>query len=146
MKLHQLSLFLENKPGQLTDPCRLLAREGINIRTLALADTERFGILRMIVSDWQRASIVLQEAGYVASATEVVAVEVADRPGGLAAVLEVLENSAINIEYMYAFTFGRQDRAVLIFRFDKPDEAIALLQRAGINVVGSVEVYNRIEA
>ena len=146
MKLHQLSLFLENKPGQLTDPCRLLAREGINIRTLALADTERFGILRMIVSDWQRASIVLQEAGYVASATEVVAVEVADRPGGLAEVLEVLENSAINIEYMYAFTFGRQDRAVLIFRFDKPDEAIALLQRAGINVVGSVEVYNRIEA
>ncbi len=146
MKLHQLSLFLENKPGQLTEPCRLLAREGINIRTLALADTERFGILRMIVSDWQKAAAVLKEAGYVASATEVVAVEVADRPGGLAEILEALENSSVNIEYMYAFTFGRSDRAVLIFRFDKPDEAIARLQSAGINVVGSVEVYNRIEA
>ena len=146
MKLHQLSLFLENKPGQLTEPCRLLAREGINIRTLALADTERFGILRMIVSDWQKAAAVLQEAGYVANATEVVAVEVADRPGGLAEILEVLENSQVNIEYMYAFTFGRCDKAVLIFRFDKPDEAIARLQAAGINVVGSVEVYNRIEA
>ncbi len=145
MKLHQLSLFLENKPGQLIEPCRLLAREGINIRTLALADTERFGILRLIVSDWQRAADVLQQAGYVASATEVVAVEVSDRPGGLAAVLEAMENSPVNIEYMYAFTFGRSDRAVLIFRFDRPDEAITRLQAAGINVVDSVEVYNRIE-
>ncbi len=146
MKIHQLSLFLENKPGQLTEPCQLLAREGINIRTLALADTERFGILRMIVSDWQKARTVLQEAGYVASATEVVAVEVADRPGGLAEILEVLNGHGVNIEYMYAFTFGRHDRAVLIFRFDKPDEAIDRLLEAGINVVESVEVYNRIEA
>lgn len=146
MKLHQLSLFLENKPGQLTEPCRLLAREGINIRTLALADTERFGILRMIVSDWQKAAALLNEAGYIANATEVVAVEVADHPGGLAAILELLENSGVNIEYMYAFTFGRNDRAVIIFRFDKPDEAITRLQAAGINVVDSVEVYNRIEA
>lgn len=146
MKLHQLSLFLENKPGQLNEPCRLLADAGIDIRTLALADTERFGILRMIVSDWQKAALVLKEAGYVASATEVVAVEVADRPGGLFEILDALENSGVNIEYMYAFTFGRCDRAVLIFRFDKPDDAIARLQAAGINVVGSVEVYNRIEA
>jgi hypothetical protein len=146
MKLHQLSLFLENKPGQLTAPCRLLAREGINICTLSLADTERFGILRMIVSDWQKAAAVLKEAGYVANATEVVAVEVADHPGGLAGILDVLEDSGANIEYMYAFTFGRCDRAVLIFRFDKPDEAIAWLQGAGVNVVGSIEVYNRIQA
>lgn len=146
MKLHQLSLFLENKPGQLNEPCRLLADAGVNIRTLSLADTERFGILRMIVSDWQRAAAVLKEAGYLASATEVVAVEVADRPGGLSEILDALGNSGVNIEYMYAFTFGRCDRAVLIFRFDNPDGAIALLQAAGINVVGSVEVYNRIEA
>ena len=72
--------------------------------------------------------------------------EVADRPGGLSEILDALGNSGVNIEYMYAFTFGRCDRAVLIFRFDNPDGAIALLQAAGINVVGSVEVYNRIEA
>jgi hypothetical protein len=146
MKLHQLSLFLENRPGQLTEPCRLLAGEGINICTLALADTERFGILRMIVSDWQKAAAVLNDAGYVANTTEVVAVEVADRPGGLAGILELLDDSGVNIEYMYAFTFGRCGRAVLIFRFDKPDDAIRRLQGAGVNVVDSVEVYNRIEA
>ncbi len=146
MKIHQLSLFLENRPGQLAEPCRLLAREGIDIRTLSLADTEKFGILRLIVSDWQRARDVLNAAGYVANATEVVAVEVPDRPGGLAEVVNVFEGSEVNIEYMYAFTFGRQDKAVLIFRFDDPDRAIRMLGQAGLNVVESVEVYNRIEA
>ncbi|HOL73494.1 MAG TPA: ACT domain-containing protein [Bryobacteraceae bacterium] len=145
MKIHQLSLFLENRPGQLLGPCRLLAQAGIDIRTLTLADTREFGILRMIVSDWQRGAQVLQEAGYVTNITEVVAVEVPDRPGGLAGLLELLESSNVNIEYMYAFTFGREGKAVLIFRFDNPDAAIARLQEAGINVVESVEVYNRIE-
>ncbi len=142
MKIHQLSLFLENKPGQIIEPCRLLAREGINVRTLSVADTQRFGILRMIVSDWEKATALLKNAGYVVNITEVLAVEVADRPGGLAEILEVFENSPINIEYMYAFTFGRGDKAVLIFRFDKPDDAIKKLQEAGINVVAGVDVYN----
>ncbi len=145
MKIHQLSLFLENQPGQLIGPCRLLAGAGIDIRTLTLADTQEFGILRMIVSDWQRGAQLLEDAGFVTNVTEVVAVEVPDRPGGLAELIEVFEAGDVNIEYMYAFTFGRQGKAVLIFRFDKPDAAIAMLQDAGINVVGSVEVYNRIE-
>jgi len=145
MKIHQLSLFLENQPGQLIGPCRLLARSGIDIRTLTLADTREFGILRMIVSDWQRGARLLQEAGYVTNVTEVVAVEVPDRHGGLAGLLELFESSNVNIEYMYAFTFGREGKAVLIFRFDNPDAAIARLQEAGVNVVESVEVYNRIE-
>jgi hypothetical protein len=145
MKIHQLSLFLENKPSQLTEPCRLLAKAGIDIRTLTLADTEQFGILRLIVSDWEKASRLLEEAGYVVTITEVVAVEVPDRPGGLAGLLEVFENSDTNIEYMYAFTFGRGETAVLIFRFDNPDAAIEQLQAAGVNVVGSAEVYRRME-
>ncbi len=145
MKIHQLSLFLENKPSQLTEPCRLLAEAGIDIRTLTLADTEQFGILRLIVSDWENGSRVLQAAGYVVNVTEVVAVEVPDRPGGLAKLLSVFENTDTNIEYMYAFTFGRADTAVLIFRFDNPDAAIARLQAAGVNVVGSSKVYRRIE-
>ena len=98
----------------------------------------RFGILRMIVSDWEKATALLKNAGYVVNITEVLAVEVADRPGGLAEILEVFENSPINIEYMYAFTFGRGDKAVLIFRFDRPDAAIERLQAAGISVVDSV--------
>jgi hypothetical protein len=142
MKIHQLSLFLENKPGRLEEPCRLLAGAGISIRTLSVADTQQFGILRMIVSDWQTATALLKEAGCVVNVTEVLAVEVPDRPGGLAGILEIFEDSGINIEYMYAFTFGRQGKAVLIFRFDKPDDAIARLQTAGVNVVDSVEVYS----
>ncbi len=144
MKIHQLSLFLENKPGQMIGPCRLLAREGINIRTLSLADTQQFGILRLIVSDWKQGAQLLRDAGYVVNVTEVVAVEVPDHPGGLAHLLDMFTPGDVNIEYMYAFTFGRQDRAVLIFRFDSPDAAISRLQEAGINVVESVEVYNRI--
>jgi hypothetical protein len=145
MKIHQLSLFLENEPGQLIEPCRILARAGIDIRTLTLADTEQFGILRLIVSDWQAGAEALRQAGYVINITEVVAVEVPDRAGGLSELLEALDGSDVNIEYMYAFTFGRQGKAVLIFRFDDPDRAILMLQTAGINVVESVEVYNRIE-
>jgi hypothetical protein len=99
----------------------------------------------MIVSDWQRGAKLLEAAGYVTNITQVVAVEVPDRPGGLAELIDVFEASDVNIEYMYAFTFGRQGKAVLIFRFDNPDAAIDMLQDAGINVVESVEVYNRIE-
>ena len=144
MKIHQLSLFLENQPGQMLEPCRLLARAGIDIRTLSLADTRQFGILRVIVSDWNNAAVLLQSAGYVVNVTEVVAVEVADRPGGLADLMALFEDSGINIEYMYAFPFGRQGRAVLIFRFDHPDAAIERLQAAGIDAVDSVDVYNKI--
>jgi hypothetical protein len=140
VKIHQLSLFLENSPGKTTGPCRLLAEAGINIRTLNLADTEKFGILRLIVSDWERARKLLEDAGYVVNVTEVVAVEVEDRPGGLARLLETLEASGVNIEYMYAFTFGRDGRAVLIFRFNHPDAAIGNLRAAGINVLRGLEL------
>jgi hypothetical protein len=146
MKIHQLSLFLENKPSQMIQPCRLLADAGIGIHTLTLADTQQFGILRLVVSDWEQGCKVLEQAGYLVNVTEVVAVEVTDRPGGLAGLLEVLEGSGINIEYMYAFTFGREDKAVLIFRFDQPDAAIGRLRAAGVNVVGDVELCDRIHA
>lgn len=143
MKINQLSVFLENKPGRLSEPCQALARAGINILTLSLADTQQFGILRLILPDWQKAKEALEKAGFVAKVTEVVATEVEDRPGGLADVLKVIEKGGINIEYMYAFTFRRQDRAVLIFRFDDPDKAVEALQAAGINVLDQVELFQR---
>ena len=145
MKIHQLSLFLENQPGELIEPCAVLARAGIDIRTLTLADTQQFGILRVIVSDWQAGAKALRDAGYVINVTEVVAVEVPDRPGGLTELLATLEGSGVNIEYMYAFTFGRADKAVLIFRFDDLDRAIELLKHSDINVLDAVDVYSRIE-
>lgn len=137
MKINQLSIFSENKPGHIIAPCRLLAREGIDIRALTLADTQRFGILRLIVSDWQKAKSLLEASGFVVRVTEVLAVEVPDSPGGLAEVLSLFEGSSINIEYMYAFPFVREKKAVLIFRFDQPDAAIERLQAAGINVLHS---------
>jgi len=135
MKITQLSIFAENKPGHLTAPCRALADAGVDIRALALADTQRYGILRMIVSDPRGAQKVLEQAGFLVKATEVVAVEVPDRPGGLAQILAALENTSINIEYMYAFPFGRGENAVLIFRFDDPDAAIKQLQAAGVSMI-----------
>lgn len=140
MKLHQLSIFCENRPGHLLEPVRLLARSGIDLRALTLADSQRFGILRIIVRDWQKAKQLLEAAGIVVTVTEVLAVEVPDRPGGLAGVLELLEGSGINIEYMYAFPARRGDRAVLVFRFDDPERAIALLAAGGIRVLESGEL------
>lgn len=135
MKITQLSVFAENAPGHILAPCRALADAGVNIRALSLADTQKFGILRLIVSEWQRAATVLEEAGFTVKATEVLAIQVADRPGGLAQVLEALQGSPVNIEYMYAFPVEHGETATLIFRFDNPDEAIAQLQSAGISVI-----------
>jgi hypothetical protein len=142
MKIHQLSLFLENKPGRLSEPCRLLADANINILTLSLADTQQFGILRLIVPDWQQAKEVLEKSGAVVNVTEVVATEVEDKPGGLALILEAIESEGLNIEYMYAFTFRKGDKAVLVFRFDNPDAAIEALKRKGISIIADVELYN----
>ncbi len=141
MKIVQLSLFLENKPGQLLRICQILAEAQLNLVTLCLADTQQFGILRLILRDWQKAKELLEAHGFVATTTEVVAIEVEDRPGGMARILEILARHQINIEYLYAFTFKRGDKAVVVFRFDRPDEAIAALQQAGQNVLGPVEIY-----
>jgi hypothetical protein len=140
MKLHQLSVFLENKPGQLKNACDLLAREQINIQTLSLADTRQFGILRLIIKDWERAKSVLEQGGFVVKPTEVLAIEVADRPGGLAEILGPIEAAGLNVEYMYAFSSARSDKAVLVFRFSDADAAIEKLKVAGVNVVGSVDL------
>jgi hypothetical protein len=142
MKLQQLSIFLENKPGQVRKACDLLARAGINIRTLSLAETKQYGILRLIVHEWERAKKVLEEGGFSTKTTPVLAVQVTDQPGGLTAVLDPIEKAGINIEYMYAFTFGREDKAVLIFRFDDPERAQTVLQEAGIEVLKGVDLLS----
>ena len=140
MKLTQLSVFLENKPGQISLPCRALAKAAINILTLSLSDTQQFGILRLIVRDWRKAKSVLEKAGCVVNLTEVIALEVANRPGGLAELLELIEREGINIEYMYAFTFGRNEKAVMVFRFDDPDKALEVLRLNNVNILGSVDL------
>jgi hypothetical protein len=140
MKIHQLSVFVENSPGHLRAPCQVLSDAGVNLATLSLADTEQYGILRLIIADWLPAKEVLEKAGFVVIVTEVVAIEVPDRPGGLADVLKVIEGARINVEYMYAFAEKRDDKAVLIFRFNDVDAAIRALEHSTVNIVGSIDL------
>ena len=97
----------------------------------------------MIVPDWQAAQTVLEQAGCVVKVTEVLAVAVADRPGGMAHLLEIMDRAGLNIEYMYAFTEKRSDQGILVFRFEDPDAAGRALQAAGVNIVGTVDLFSR---
>lgn len=147
MKIKQLSLFLENRPGQLKVPVKALGDAGIDILTMSLADTQQFGILRIVVKESDRARTVLQAAGVVVSETEVLAVDVPDRAGGLARVLEAFEAAGLGIEYMYAFaTRVRGSYATLIFRLEDPDRAARLLAEQGVKLVGPAELFERAEA
>ena len=144
MKLKQLSLFLENKPGALTAPCRLLAQEGINIVTFALADTQQFGILRFVTKEWERAQRLLEQNGFAARVNDLVAIEVPDRPGGLVEVLEIVEKAGVNVEYMYAFSIKQRGNGVLAFRFNDPDAAVRALQSSHIRVMSFEELLPQI--
>jgi len=136
MKTKQISVFVENRVGRIMEITEILGDNKINIRALSLADTSDFGILRMIVDDIGKAVKVLKEKDFIVKENYVVAVEVPDKPGGLAAVLKVLGKKNINVEYIYAFFEQPQDRALIIFRFENPDEAISALMESGINVSG----------
>ena len=146
MKVKQLSLFLENKPGALSRPVKLLAQAKVNILTLSIADTQQFGILRFVVRDWKRAKQVLEQDSFVVKVSDMVAIEVADEPGGLAKILETLEKARVNLEYMYGFTLKKEGKGVLAFRFDDPDRAIAALQKKGIIPIRSVDLFKRLES
>ncbi|MBS4032738.1 MAG: ACT domain-containing protein [Clostridiales bacterium] len=141
MKVKQISIFLENKSGRLADVTRTLGREDINIRALSIADTTDFGILRLIVNRPEEANRALKEEGFMVSETEVIAVDVPDRPGGLAHVLEVLGEAGINIEYLYAFIGKTSDEALVIFRVENCDGAMHALQAKNIKVLDGNEVY-----
>lgn len=141
MKLMQLSLFLENKPGALSSVCRVLKENNLSISTLQVADTKEYGILRLLVAEWERAVQVLEAAGFVVKTTEVLALPVADRPGGLAELLEIADRNELSVEYMYAFTFGSGKDAVIVFRFDKPELAAQVLEDAGMG--GTINIFDR---
>lgn len=140
MKVEQLAVFLENKSGRLAAITKILSDNGINIRALSVADTADFGILRLIVDQTDKAKQVLKDAGFTVGLTDVVAVEVADRPGGLSDVLAVLNQVEINVEYMYAFVEKSGHNAVIIFRFDDADTAIEVLRNAGTRILSGDEV------
>ncbi len=132
MSVKQISVFLENKKGRLADVTRILAGQGVNLRALSLADTADFGVLRIIVDDPDRCLAVLKSNSFVAQVTEVVAVEVEDKPGGLGRVLEILDAAGLNVEYMYAYVEKSKDNAVVICKIDERERAIRVLAQKGV--------------
>ncbi|MCC8116393.1 MAG: ACT domain-containing protein [Planctomycetes bacterium] len=140
MKIQQIAIFMENKPGHLQTICRTLADAGVSITTLSLADTQQYGILRLLTDNPEKAATALSDAGFVVNQTEVLAVEVDDKPGGLLRILDIISEKNINIEYMYAFTFHRGENAVMVFRFDKPDDAISALPARDVKVLTQIDI------
>lgn len=138
MVIKQLSLFIENKPGAIGAPCKLLADAGISISTLSLADTKFFGVLRLLIRDWEKAKDLLEEKGFAVKLTDVVAIEVDHKAGSLSVILDILEENDVNVEYMYAYAAGFNGKAVLIFRFDDLENALKKLRdKPGIQLVDS---------
>ncbi len=145
MKIHQIAIFMENKPGHLRTICKTVADAGVNIYTLSLADTQQYGILRLLTDNWEKTRDALSRAGFVVNVAEVLAVEVDDRPGGLLRILDIISDNGINIEYMYAFTYHHGKNAVMVFRFDNPDQAIAALQAKGVSVLNGIDILKGAE-
>ena len=141
MRAEQISIFLENKPGRLARVIRILAEVGVNIRALSLADTSDFGVLRLIVHDTAKARQALKQNGYTVRSTQVLAVELDDKPGGLLKVLDFLHGKGINIEYMYAYASPMGSNAIMIFRFDEMDRAESILREADASLVNGATLY-----
>ncbi len=140
MLVKQLSIFLENRSGRLEEITGILADNKINIRALSLADTSDFGILRLIVDKPDEAEKVLKDNMIAVSINSVVAVVVPDKPGGLHSILVPLRDAGINIEYMYAFLAKHKDDAIIIFRFENPEAAAEVLQKAGVELISSEDL------
>jgi hypothetical protein len=143
MKLKQISIFLENKEGRLKKAINILSKNNINIRALSIADTSEFGILRLIVPEPEKAQDKLEEKNFVVKVNEVIAVEVPDQPGGLDSILNILYDSKINVEYLYAFVEKNEDKAIVVIKTENIDEGIAALEESNIKIM-SAEDVNRL--
>ena len=136
----QLTVFLENSPGRLAALTRAIGDAAINMRALMVADTAEFGVVRIICDDSDLAQSALESAGYGVTVTDVIAVVVPDRPGGLADVLEVLGAAGINVEYAYCFVRPSGEGAIDVFRVEEPDRAARVLAEADVRVLTQDDV------
>lgn len=138
----QISLFLENKKGRLATVCRVLGDAGINIRALSIADTADFGVLRLIVNDPVNAHNILKDKGFAVDFTDVLAVDVPDIPGGMAEVLEKLDQAGVNVEYAYAFIGIPNKGAIVVIRVENPKDALDAIANSGIRTLKGEEIYS----
>lgn len=132
--IEQIAVFLENREGRVSDCCKVLKEAGVNMRSLSIADTKDFGILRVLTDDNQKALAALQTAGFLSSIVELVAIEVPDKAGALADLLIALYEGGVNIEYMYSFA-GENGHAQIGFKTATPQKAIAVLQKTGAKIL-----------
>ena len=140
MNIHQISVFLENRTGQLAEITRLLAKENIDIRAISIAETADYGLARMIVDDSHKASAILLEHGDILSMTPVYAVEVPDRPAGLAELLEVLAEAQVDVEYMYSLFTHKEGNAYMVLRISDEPKFLSTLGDRKIRIVGKEEL------
>lgn len=141
MKITQMSVFIENTKGRLYELCSILGDNKINIKALTLAESPEFGIVRLVVDKADEAVKIVKENGFIASIADIVAVEVSDNPGGLAAALKVLTDNDINIEYMYGFVEKASDKALMVFKFEDIDKAIDVLCKNKVSVVSKEAIH-----
>ena len=142
MRLKQISIFLENRKGRLWKALSILSGAKINIRALSIADTSEFGILRIIITEPEKAKEILEEANFVVKINNVIAVSISDEPGGLESVLKALNKMNINVEYIYAFVEKKGENAIVVIRTEDIDAGIAALEKGGITVLSPEEVYS----
>lgn len=140
MKIKQISVFIENKEGRLKKAMGVLGDANINIRALSIADTSKFGILRLIVSDTEKAVGVLENNKFIVKETDVIAVEVPDEPNGLTKLLDILDGSKINLEYIYAFVAKQSDKAIVVIRVEDVDGAIIALKDSNANIFSKNDI------
>ena len=141
MIIEQISIFIENKPGKLVEALEVLARADIDLRAMSLADTADFGILRVIVDKPADAQAALQDAEYLFKSSDVIPVSVGDKPGGLAAVLRILADSGIDVEYTYAFVAHADEKAYVILRVPDNDSAVKVLADNNVPLLSSKEMF-----
>ena len=142
MLIKQISVFVENKPGRLSEITDVLAKNQINLRALSIADTTDFGILRLIVNDPDRAMSVIRDAGFTASLTNVLAVSLRDETGALAGVMQTLYEAQITVEYIYACIGAVDQQAYVIIRVEDNDGAIRAMQKRGIELLDAEKIYS----
>ena len=142
MKVKQISIFIENKKGHLLEVLETLGKSRVNIRALSIADTSEFGILRLIVDKPEKAKKILEKNNFTVGTNDVIAVEVPDRPGGLAGILGVLNGAGINVEYLYAFVEKKGENAVVVIRVENTDAGLSALKKGKIAVLPPDKVYS----
>lgn len=142
MAIKQLSVFVENKAGKLLELTDILAKNNIDLRAMSVADTADYGILRLILSDIDKAKTILEENGNIVKVTDVVGIAVSDEPGSMSKVISILSKAGINIEYMYAFVTRSKNYAYVVVRVQDNEKAEQILKESSIKLINQEEIEN----